>query len=154
MRVPRMDRPRPPRSGADEPVAAPTQTPALAKTKGYQVGDHGEGYASGSKLPDRSTLPDSVRYYGPNGLWASWDAEQKIGRNTWMFYTGGNQKFYRIFAHFGGQAGVSIDFFRLLDSKGRADRFREIGLINEPNFRPARDDEFDECGFRMDVWEV
>jgi hypothetical protein len=32
-------------------------------------------------------LPDGFRYYGPNGLWNTWNEDQKIGRNTWLFYT-------------------------------------------------------------------
>ena len=141
------------RTTDDDPATpAPTQAPAGTKNYMPPAGGAAAEYPGG-KLPDRSTLPDSFRYYGPNGLWNSWDADQKIGRNTWIFYTGGNQKFYRILARFGGESGVSIDFFRLLDSKGRADRFREIGLINEPNFRPAKDGETDEYGFRVDVWE-
>ena len=28
---------------------------------------------------DRSKLPDSFKYYGPNGLWWKWSADQKIG---------------------------------------------------------------------------
>jgi hypothetical protein len=98
---------------------------------------------------DRSELPDSFKYYGPNGLWWKWTADQKIGRDTWFFYTGGTQRFYRILSQFGGQSGISIDFFRLLATKPE-DRFRKIGLINEPNFEGKVEDEY---GFIVDAWK-
>ena len=113
----------------------------------------GYGYVYGGYQYDRSKAPDSFKYYGPNGLWATWDQGQKLGRDTWFFDTYGNQKFYRILARFGGQIGLSVDFFRLLDSKRRNDRFRTLGLINEPNFVQAGDDETDEYGFRLDKWK-
>ncbi len=98
---------------------------------------------------DRSKLPDSFKYYGPKGLWYQWTEGQKLGRNTWFFYTGGNQKFYRILSRFGGAGGVSIDFFRLFASTPEV-RFREIGLVNEPNFQGK---EVDEYGFIVDHWK-
>lgn len=108
--------------------------------------------SAGRRADPRSQLPDSYWYYGPNGLWKTWSPEQRIGRNTWWFYTGGNQKFYRILAEFGGENGLSVDFNRLLDSRRRGDRFRMLGLINEPNFVPARPGETDEYGFHADKW--
>ncbi|QEH35961.1 hypothetical protein OJF2_45180 [Aquisphaera giovannonii] len=98
---------------------------------------------------DRAKLPDSFKYYGPNGLWARWDSTQKLGRDTWIFSTYGNQKFYRILGRFGGSLGLSIDFYRLLDSRRRGERFKEIGLINEPNFQGGTQDEW---GFYVDKW--
>lgn len=97
---------------------------------------------------DRSKLKDSFFYYGPNGLWWKWTPDQKLGRDTWFFYTGRNQKFYRILAEFGGQNGISIDFFRLLATDPTR-RFREVGLINEPNFQGKVVDEY---GFTIDRW--
>jgi len=99
--------------------------------------------------PDRSKLADSFKYYGPNGLWYTWTKDQKIGRDTWFFYTGGTQKFYRILSRFGGDLGISLDFTRLLASSPEY-RFREIGLINEPNFDGKVEDEF---GFTVDKWK-
>ncbi len=98
---------------------------------------------------DRSKLPDSIKYYGPNGLWYKWSEGQRFGRDTWFFYTGGTQKFYRILAVFGGQNGISVDFFRLLQAKPE-DRFRKVGLINEPNFDGKVEDDF---GFVIDNWK-
>jgi hypothetical protein len=101
------------------------------------------GYGAGA---DRSKLKDSFKYYGPGGLWYRWTDDQKLGRDTWFFYTGGTQKFYRILATFGGQNGISVDFFRLLATNPDA-RFRKIGLMNEPNFEGKVEDEY---GFLVD----
>jgi hypothetical protein len=93
--------------------------------------------------PDkRADWPDSYYYYGPNGLWKHWhdpknkDAPaQRLGRDTWIHWTWGNQKVIRRAAVLAGNlpVPVSIDPFRLLDSRKRATRFRDLGLINEPN---------------------
>ncbi len=99
--------------------------------------------------PDRSKLADSFKYYGPNGLWYTWTKDQKLGRDTWFFYTGGTQKFYRILSQFGGELGISLDFNRLLASSPEY-RFRELGLINEPNFEGKVEDEY---GFTVDKWK-
>jgi hypothetical protein len=67
---------------------------------------------------------------------ANKDAEaQRLGRDTWIHWTWGNQKLLRKASVFAGNlpVPVSIDFFRLLDSRKRATRFRDFGLINEPN---------------------
>jgi hypothetical protein len=144
---------------ADDRPATPPSPPDQAKDKSVGIGEKaqtkrtGYGYEYGGAGYDRSKEPDSFKYYGPNGLWYTWDQGQRLGRDTWFFDTGGNQKFYRILARFGGQLGISVDFFRLLDSKRRKDRFRQIGLINEPNFEPAGDDETDDYGFRRDKWK-
>jgi hypothetical protein len=141
-------------STSTHPVGAASADDGLV-SESPQAQPKGSGYGgsgSGGQGPDRSQWPDSFRYYGPNGLWYTWNADQKIGRNTWLFYTGGTQKFFRILAKFAGQLDASVDFYRLLESKGRPDRFRKLGLINEPNFVQAADGETDEYGFSMDKW--
>lgn len=101
----------------------------------------------------RSYGKDSYRYYGPQGLWEKWDSKERVGRDTWIFWTWGNQKFLRGGAEFGGHAAVpvSVDFFRLLDSRRRGERFKRFGLINEPNFQQAMKP--DRHGLWLDVWE-
>src|SRR5262249_34548972 len=56
-------------------------------------------------------------------------------RDTWIHWTWGNQKVIRRAAILAGNLPVpiSIDLFRLLDSRKRSTRFRDLGLINEPN---------------------
>lgn len=56
------------------------------------------------------------------------------GRNTWMIWTAGNEDFWNWLAQYG--FGTN-DLLKTLDSRGRATRFRDMGLINEPGFRQA-----------------
>ena len=99
---------------------------------------------------DRSKAPDSFKYYGPNGLWWKWTEDQKkYGRDTWFFYTGDNQKFYRLLSRFGGEHGISIDFYRLFATDPEA-RFKDVGLVNEPNFEGKVEDDY---GFLVDRWK-
>lgn len=97
-----------------------------------------------------SQWPDSFKYYGPNGLWKKWNDSQRIGRDTWIFWTWGNQKFLRKVAVLAGNlpAPISLDFFRVLDSRHRGTRFRDLGLINEPNC--SANNQPDEFGFDLD----
>jgi hypothetical protein len=108
---------------------------------------------AGADKDGRSGWPDSFKYYGPNGLWKTWNESQKLGRDTWIFWTGGNQKFLRLGTLLGGQQQVpiSIEYFRVLDSRHRGDRFKTLGLINEPNCVPATKP--DEYGLWLDEWK-
>src|SRR5215471_5634086 len=87
------------------------------------------GQPAANARDPRSQLPDSFKYYGPGGLWKLWGRDDwqphRIGRDTWIFWTWGNQKFLRFGAK--GLANqpfpVSLDLFRLLDSRNRDTRF-------------------------------
>ncbi len=119
-----------------------------------------------SATPDeRGAKPDSYLYYGPNSLWKHWhdppsesDKDKstppvaRLGRDTWIHWTWGNQKFLRKVAVLAGNLPIpiSIDFFRALDSRNRETRFRDLGLINEPNCE--RNGVPDEYGFYLDKW--
>jgi hypothetical protein len=108
---------------------------------------------SSEPAPDeRAGWPDSFKYYGPGGLWKSWSPSQRFGRDTWIFWTGGNQKFLRLASQLAGQlpTPISIEFFRMLDSRNRYERFRKFGLINEPNCDQSSDP--DEFGLYLDKW--
>lgn len=107
---------------------------------------------SAAAADERSAWPDSFKYYGPNGLWKTWSPSQRYGRDTWIFWTGGNQKFLRLASQLAGQlpASISIEFFRMLDSRNRYERFRKFGLVNEPNCE--RSMEPDEFGLYLDKW--
>jgi hypothetical protein len=109
---------------------------------------------------ERSSKPDSYFYYGPNGLWKYWHdpnnkeaLAQRLGRDTWIHWTWGNQKFLRKAAVLAGQlpVPVSLDFFRVLDSRNRATRFRDLGLINEPNCE--QNNQPDQYGLYLDTWK-
>jgi hypothetical protein len=116
--------------------------------------------ADGPAGDERDRLPDSYKYYGPGGLWKHWNdpgnpdaAAQRLGRDTWIHWTWGNQKFLRKAAVLAGRlpVPVSLDFFRVLDSRNRGTRFRDLGLINEPNCKP--NDQPDEYGLYLDTWQ-
>jgi hypothetical protein len=66
--------------------------------------------------------------------------EQRRGRNTWLLWTAGDQVFWDRMAR---QAFGIVDLLKLVDSRQRASRFRDLGLINQPGFQQAqRADEF------------
>lgn len=73
-------------------------------------------------------------------------AEQREGRNTWYFWTGGGEKFWRETARI--THGVT-DLLQYVDSRRRPERFRLMGVINDPDCKPA--DVPDEFGLWMDV---
>jgi hypothetical protein len=56
------------------------------------------------------------------------------GRNTWMIWTAGNADFWNWLAQYG--YGTN-DLLKTLDSRTRPQRFRTMGLINEPGFVTA-----------------
>jgi len=68
--------------------------------------------------------------------------QEIMGRNTWNLWSGGNQ-------HFWNQAAQDsyglIDLLKMLDNRKcpRGERFKTLGLVNEPGFRAAgKPDEF------------
>ncbi len=61
------------------------------------------------------------------------DAERK-GRNTWILWTAGDETFWDTMARDG--AGIG-DLLRAIDSRQRATRFRDGGMINQPGFTAA-----------------
>lgn len=95
---------------------------------------------------------DSFYYYGPNKLWKTWNDSERRGRDLWIFWSGGNQKFYRRLQQIAGHspARLSVDFYRLLELSPQ-DRWEKLGLINEPNFKPAKN--ADQYGLRLDRWQ-
>jgi len=72
------------------------------------------------------------------------------GRNSWLLWTGGNHGFWDHLARHG--LGLA-DFLKLLDNRyiNRADRFRKLGVINEPGMTsPSSPDRF---GLQLDIPE-
>lgn len=62
------------------------------------------------------------------------------GRNTWNLWCGGNEQFWERMSR---ESYGLIDLLKTIDSRGRAGRFKEMGLINEPGYRQAsRPDEY------------
>jgi mono/diheme cytochrome c family protein len=135
------------------------QRDRLALVLGLILGLSGSAQAGGVSAPPASQTSaqeapykeDSFKYYGPNGMWKNWTDSQRLGRDTWIFWTWGNQKFLRKVAVLTGNLSVpvSLDFFRALDSRNRETRFRDLGLVNEPNCYP--NNQADEFGFYLDL---
>lgn len=71
--------------------------------------------------------------------------EEIEGRNTWMYWTGGSERFWDVMAR---EGYALADFLRLIDSRERSTRFARLGLINEPGMAGA--DEADEFGLYID----
>lgn len=72
--------------------------------------------------------------------------EEIKGRNTWMLWTGGNERFWDVMA---GRGYGLIDLLKNVDSRNRDQRFENMGLMNEPGFKAA--DAPDEFGLYLDV---
>jgi hypothetical protein len=79
---------------------------------------------SGSGIPKLTDAPGF--YAGEAGL----DPSARAGREIWYKATAGNSRFHTY--TFQQRIGVLIDWFRVLNSKERGDRFRAWGIINDP----------------------
>ncbi|MDJ0732115.1 MAG: hypothetical protein QNJ33_19230 [Crocosphaera sp.] len=95
--------------------------------------------------------------YVPEETYGNLTEAEKRGLQTWYFWTGGNEQFFRNLAQFThGEA----DFLSLLDARPdgdtadqtdhyqRDERFQEIGVINDPSCTAAK--EPDEYGLWLD----
>jgi hypothetical protein len=75
--------------------------------------------------------------------------EEITGRNTWNLWSGGNQ-------HFWNQAAQDsyglMDLLKMLDNRKfpRGERFKTLGLVNEPGFQARAPNEPDEFGLCLD----
>jgi len=68
--------------------------------------------------------------------------EEIMGRNTWNLWSGGNEHFWN---HAAQDSYGLMDLLKMLDNRKfpRGERFKVLGLVNEPGFRTAnRPDEF------------
>ena len=73
------------------------------------------------------TYGESGFYQGEEGL----SPEARAGREIWYKATAGNDRFHTYV--FQQRIGVLIDWFRVLASEEREDRFAAWGLINDPD---------------------
>jgi cytochrome c5 len=73
--------------------------------------------------------------------------EEIMGRNTWNLWSGGNQRFWDQTAQ--DSFGL-MDLLKMLDNRkyARGERFKSLGLVNEPGFRAATKP--DEYGLWLD----
>jgi len=68
--------------------------------------------------------------------------EEIMGRNTWNLWSGGNQHFWN---HTAQDSYGLMDLLKMLDNRKfpRGERFKTLGLVNEPGFRaPSKPDDF------------
>jgi cytochrome c5 len=71
---------------------------------------------------------------------------ERAGRNTWYFWTGGGEKFWRLTAQI--THGIT-DLLQYVDSRRRPERFKTMGVLNDPDCTAATQP--DEYGLWMDV---
>ena len=73
--------------------------------------------------------------------------EEVMGRNTWNLWSGGNQHFWD---HVARDSFGLMDLLKMLDNRkySRGERFKTLGLVNEPGFRAATKP--DEYGLWLD----
>jgi hypothetical protein len=72
--------------------------------------------------------------YGTSGYFAAdtgLNPSERAGREIWYKATAGNDRFHTYV--FQQRIGVLIDWFRILNSRERGDRFAAWGLINDPD---------------------
>jgi mono/diheme cytochrome c family protein len=93
---------------------------------------------------------DSYVYYGKGEKEGGYTELERKGRDTWIMWTGGNEKFFRLGTELAGSFGISVEYYRLLDTRDRPTRFARLGLINEPNTYQV--DRPDQYGFWLDEW--
>ena len=61
-------------------------------------------------------------------------ADEIKGRNTWNLWTAGNEQFWDRVA----REGLGLfDLLKTIDSRRRDERFKELGLINQPGYQKA-----------------
>lgn len=73
------------------------------------------------------------------------DPDEIKGRNTWNLWCGGNEQFWDRMAR---ESYGLIDLLKTVDSRHRSERFKEMGLINQPGYQPASQP--DEYGLWID----
>ncbi len=73
---------------------------------------------------------------------------EKRGRDTWYFWTGGGENFWRKVAVI---TKGTVDLLQYVDSRRRPERFKTMGVINDPNCSQATGP--DEYGLYMDTCE-
>ena len=75
--------------------------------------------------------------------------EEIMGRNTWNLWSAGNQRFWNRAAQ---DSDGLIDLLKMLDNRKypRGERFKILGLMNEPGFRARAPTDPDEFGLCLD----
>lgn len=114
----------------------------VAVSKGGAVPD--DAKAAGKTVADFPQTASHVFDAMDEGLRLT-DEERK-GRNTWLLWTAGDQVLWDVIA----QRGFgTADLLKTIDSRRRASRFRDMGLVNQPGFSQATQP--DQYGLWIDV---
>ena len=111
---------------------------ALASCKKKQPID--EAKAAGLTTADLPQITADIFKPMDGGIELS--PEEIVGRNTWNLWSGGNEHFWNRAAQ--DSYGL-MDLLKMLDNRkfSRGERFKTLGLVNEPGFRTAsKPDEF------------
>jgi len=82
--------------------------------------------------------------------------EQRAGRDTWFFWTGGDEAFWRQLAV---TTSGNVDLLLYIDSRRRDRRFQELGVINDPACaRATAADKYglwiDDCGKAEELIDI
>jgi len=99
--------------------------------------------AEGRTPADFPELADDVFQPMDGGLALAPDEIK--GRNTWNLWCGGDEQFWERMSR---ESYGLIDLLKTIDSRQRAERFKEMGLINQPGYRQASQP--DEYGLWID----
>ena len=93
-----------------------------------------EAKAAGLTTADFPQITEDIFKPMDGGIELS--AEEIMGRNTWNLWSGGNQHFWNRTAQ--DSYGL-MDLLKMLDNRKypRGERFKTLGLANEPGFRAA-----------------
>jgi len=86
---------------------------------------------------DPETPRQAQRYYGTDadyGYGDSLSEAERAGRDTWYFWTGGNERFWVKMAEI---TEGNVDLLNYVDSRRHGRRFRELGAITQPGCEAA-----------------
>lgn len=87
---------------------------------------------------------DSDSYYAGG---AKLTEQERQGRDTWYFWTAGNQRLWR---HIAIITNGATDLLQYVDSRRNGSRFRDLGVLTQPGCRKAKEPDeyglwFDDC---------
>jgi hypothetical protein len=89
-------------------------------------------------VPTGEKRPEADR--GSFGYGSTLSPLEIRGRDTWYFWTAGNQQFYRKVAVF---SDGFYDLLQVIDSRRNGQRFKTLGMMTDPGCKPAtRPDEY------------
>ena len=85
--------------------------------------------------PARSFPQAAADYFAAMDDGVTLSPAQIRGRDTWLMWSAGNDAFWDYLAR---RSFGAFDLLKVLDSRGRGNRFATYGLMNEPGFKQAQ----------------